>query len=147
VIPSAEKTDRQKILFTSPTPIATVAAPRPLPAAILFRPGFVDVEGAATDVFPVQSGDGLVGFAAVCHLDESETSRAARIPVRYYVDARHGSIWREDRTERLFSCTEIQVAYKNAFHWYLLTVFESGLFEAGRNRDQVLRDSQTHLEL
>jgi hypothetical protein len=118
-----------------------------VPAAILFRPGFIDVEGAPIHVFPVQGGDGLVGFAAVCHLDESETSRPARIPIRYYVDARHGSIWFEERTERLFSRAEIQVPYKNVFHWYLLTVFESGLFEAGRNRDQVLRDSQTHLEL
>jgi hypothetical protein len=117
-----------------------------VPAVILFRPGFVDVGGAATNVFAVQSSDGLVG-AAVCHLDECETSRPARIPVRYYVDARDCSIRRKERTERLFSRTEIQVAYKNAFHWYLLTVFESGLFEAGRNRDQVLRDSQTHLKL
>jgi hypothetical protein len=98
---------------------------------ILFRPGFVDVEGAATDVFAVQSGDSLIGFTRVCHLDESEPSRPARIPVRDELDTRHGSIRFEERAERLFSCTEIEVANKNVFQGYLLAVFESGLFEAG----------------
>jgi hypothetical protein len=75
VITRAEKTGRQKnpIYQPSPTLIATVAALRPAPAVILFRQGFVDFEGAPTHVFTVQSGDGLVGFAAVCHLDECET--------------------------------------------------------------------------
>ncbi len=112
-------------------PIATVAALRTVPDAIHFGTGFIDVEGTATDVGPVQSGDGLVGFTGVYHLDESEPSRAARIPVRYEVDTRHGSKRFEERAKRLFSRTEIQVAYKNLFQGELLTVFESGLFEAG----------------
>ena len=140
-----KKSNARKSSLPSTAPIATVDAPRPVPAAILPWPGFVYFEGAATNGLAVQSGDGLVGFAAVCHLDECETSRLARIPVRDELDARNGSIRREERAERLFSRTEIQVAYKNVFDWYLLTVFESGLFET--NGDQVLRDSQTHLEL
>ena len=112
-------------------PTATVAALRPVPGASRPWQGFVDIEGAATHVSAVQSRDGLVGFTGVCHLDECETSRAPRIPVRYYVDARHGSVRFKERAERLFSRTDIQVAYKNRFQGKLLTVFESGLFEAG----------------
>jgi hypothetical protein len=101
-----------KPYLPAPAPIATVATLRPGPAAILFRPGFVDFEGAPSHFGAVQSGDGLVGFAAVCHLDESETSRLARIPVRDELDARHGSIGREERPERLFlSKTAAEINY------------------------------------
>ena len=58
--------------------------------------------------------------------------RLARIPIRHQVGAFHGSIRLEEGADRRFGRAKVQVTYKNLFQVNLL-VFESGLFEAGRN--------------
>src|SRR5262249_40292804 len=91
---------------------ATVATAGTAPGALRFRPRLIDVEGAPTEACTVQGGYGLVGSSRVRHLHESKTSRAARIPIRRYVDTFHSSIRFEERTDRIFGRIEIQVAYK-----------------------------------
>jgi hypothetical protein len=124
-----ERNSKSPALPAAPTP--SVSTLRPTRGAIRLRPSFANIEGAPANVRTVQGRYGFVG-GAFRHLHESKTSRAACFPIGHYLGTFHAAIRFEKRTERVFGCAEIQVSYKNFLHLNLL-VFESGLFEAGRN--------------
>ncbi len=113
-----------------PAPDVGVGLERGLPAwralarsaAICLRSGFVYVECAAAQVCAIQGFDGSVSFCLVGHLDESETSRSARVAVRDQTDTFYGSIWLEERPDRFFGGAEIQVTNKNILHTSLLVI-------------------------
>jgi hypothetical protein len=84
-------------LFRLPTVAALTAAAAASAvsttrSAILFRAGFIDVDGAAIQVAAVQFGNRTIAFRVVAHFNESEPSGLASVAVRHDADAIYGPV-------------------------------------------------------
>src|SRR5579864_952607 len=112
-----------------PAFVATAAATTATGAAIGLRACFVDVQRSAIQFSAIQFGDGAIRIRVGAHLDESEPSGLAGIPVSDDVYAFHGSISLEHGSNGIFGSPKIEVPYKNILHFsfsFWLTIRESG---------------------
>jgi hypothetical protein len=75
-----------------------------------------EADRAAVEISSIQRRNRAVRFSGVRHFDERKTARAAGVTVGYQIDTVHLSVRLKERTDRRFSCCEIQIAYKNVFH-------------------------------
>ena len=85
-------------------------------AALRFRPSLIDIERTAIKISTIESRNCAIRFSGVRHFDERKTTRTTGFAVGYQVDTVHLSIRLEERTDRRFSSSEIQIAYKDVFH-------------------------------
>lgn len=101
-------------------------SPTAIPAgAIGFGASLVDVDGAATEIGAVQTGDGPVGFLRIAHFHEGKTTRAAGLAVRHQTDALHGAERFKCAANCFFRGAKIQVSYENFLHKSILELAKS----------------------
>ena len=100
---------------TTATAVSTSAA-KAAAATLRFGPGLIDIERAAAEIGTVQRGDGAICFRGIRHFDECKAARPAGVAVRYQVHSFDTSVWFEERSNRRFRCSEIQIANKDVFH-------------------------------
>src|SRR5579863_4240417 len=81
--------------------------------AVALRPGFVDVQRSAINVFAVQAADSGVPFGVRVHFDERETPGLSRLAVGDDVDTVNRSVCRKHGTHRILGGSETEVTYKN----------------------------------
>src|SRR2546423_11188733 len=81
-----------------------------------FRLSFVDRQGAATEIGPVQRGDRCISFAGVGHLDKSETPRAAGFAVGHKADFFNCAMRLENSAQFAFGCAVGQIAHVKVLH-------------------------------
>jgi hypothetical protein len=60
------------------TVTAAAATTTPSAATFTLRAGFIDHQGAAEEILPVESGNDLFGFGIVANFSEAETAWLAR---------------------------------------------------------------------
>src|ERR1700758_5504185 len=111
------------------TALARVAAVPPPPSppppptkswwpfrAICFRLSFVDGQCAPAEFSSVQRCNGLIRCSSIGHLHESETARAARLPVRDQGDFFYGAVGLENVAELRFRGAVGQIADIKILH-------------------------------
>jgi hypothetical protein len=81
-----------------------------------FRTGFIDVQGSAVEIPAIQFSDSAIRIRVNAHLDKSEPSRLAGIPVSDEVHALDRSVRLEQRSNRSFGGPEVEVSDKNILH-------------------------------
>ena len=96
---------------TTATTAAAEAAATAATAAFSLGAGFIDVEGAAVEVFAVEAGDGRLAFGLRAHFDKAETLGAVRHFVDDYARAAHLTIGLELRAEVVLGGVVGKVAY------------------------------------
>ena len=98
--------------------VSTIAAATSAAAsarALGFGPGFIHIDGAASDVGPVQRCDGLLALFAIGHFHERESARPAGLAVSenaYPVDL---SVGLEKLAQLIFNGVEAEVSNENVF--------------------------------
>jgi hypothetical protein len=85
-------------------------------AAVFFRTGFIDVQGAAIEVLAIESANGAIGIAVSTHLDECKASGLAGIPVGDNVHAFDGSERFKQGSNGIFGRPEAEISYEYVFH-------------------------------
>src|SRR5438093_2832630 len=104
------------------SPIATAGRTRSAIPPVRFGPRLIHVECPAADVRPVQCGDRPLRLAFIGHLHKRKTPRTPSLPVGHQTYALHRPIIFEERTNRLFANTKIEIAYKNVFQVFSLAI-------------------------
>jgi hypothetical protein len=107
------------ILTTTATAIAAATAATwaaRTAAAGFFRPGFVDFEVAAADVFAVERGDGFGCLGIVGHFDETEAAGTAGFAIGGDVHAGELAEGLEQRAEVVCRSLKAHIADKEIFH-------------------------------
>jgi len=97
--------------LTASAALATTAA-----RTLGFRAGLVHINSASADLASIQSGNGLVPFFGVCHLDETESPRASGFAVSENADAVDRPIRFEDLAQLIFRSVETEIPNENIFH-------------------------------
>jgi hypothetical protein len=129
--PTATTTGPSPAAATAGSPAATAAATAKAIAAaatttakpaIGFRAGFVHVQSSAIHCVSVESGNGLIRFSFVLHLDEGEPARAPGFAVRHDSGAVHLAVSLKQAADGLFGNVEIKVADEYVFHSILLSI-------------------------
>ena len=88
---------------------------------LCFGPCFVYVQRPSGKLSTIKRRDRFFSFFGVRHLDESETTRAAGIAIRYNADPIHLSVGSKKVPQLIFRDVEIEVANKNVFQATCLT--------------------------
>ena len=96
---------------------ARVAAP-----AVRFRTRLVNVRRAAVHLSAIQRRDRPLRLCRIRHFDKSETTRPARITVRYHVYAVDFSKGFEQRPQRGLGGRKIKISNKYILHLYSLSL-------------------------
>jgi hypothetical protein len=84
---------------------------------------FINIEGSAIEITPVEGADCVLAFSIVGHFDESKTSGLPGVTISNDVHAVNCAMRLKQRTDGLFGGPETKVAYKNVFHFTLLSEF------------------------
>jgi hypothetical protein len=79
---------------------------------------FVDIQGAAAKLFPVQSGDGLLGFRRVGHFYEREAARASGVTVGDHADLIDFAVGFKQGAQFGFGGAVREVANKKLLHGF-----------------------------
>ena len=85
-------------------------------------PGLIHVEGASAQRLAVQRGNGAIGFGAVGHFNEAETSGLPCIAVADQRDALDCAVVLEQCPNGIFGGAKIQITDKNVFHLTLISL-------------------------
>src|SRR5579872_306257 len=80
---------------TSATMSATEASAATATGAVRFGTRFIYIESATTDLRAVDSGNGLLAFLSIRHLNESKTARAASLAIGQDADPVHLTVRRK----------------------------------------------------
>jgi len=80
------------------------------------RPGFVHSHGTAVQDLSIQSCDSAFSLSRICHLDKSDPTRLARVPVHDDPDGFDGSVCAENLLQLLLRGGDIEVSDKNVDH-------------------------------
>jgi hypothetical protein len=131
-LPAGLTTLARAAASTATTTSSTKVAPASMSAALDLRAGLVNVQIATAKIHSIQGGYGTLSLGCIGHLHERKTSRSAGITIRHQADTFHGPVLLKKRADGIFSCAEVQVAYKNLFH-VISSVFESGHDSAQRS--------------
>src|SRR5580658_9823975 len=99
-------------LLTTPTSATTPAAK----AAFGLGTRFVDIQRAAIQLSSIQLSDRTIRFRISAHLNKPEAAGLPGIAVGNDVYALHGSIRLEQRSNRSFGSSEVEVSYENILH-------------------------------
>jgi hypothetical protein len=91
-------------------------------AAVRFGTGFVYVKRTSIQGVPVESGNGLIRFAFIFHLDECETAGTSGLTICHDSGAINLAVAFEEAADALFGGVEIQVAYEYVLHSSLLSI-------------------------
>jgi hypothetical protein len=86
--------------------------------AIGLGPGFVDIQCAAAEFFPIQSRDGFLGFRGVGHFYECESSRASGIAVGNQADLINFAVRLKQGSQLCFRGAVREVANKKLLHGF-----------------------------
>jgi hypothetical protein len=100
---------------TSTTPAAAAGSAR---TALGFGTGFVDIQCASAEVFPVQSGDGFFGFGGVGHFYKRKSSGASRITVGDQADLIDFAVGFKQGSQLCFGGAMREVANKKLLHGF-----------------------------
>jgi hypothetical protein len=82
VIVASAATPRASATAASGTPAATGSARTPLGLGTRF----VDIQSAPSELFPIQRGNGFLGFRGISHFDKCKSSRTSGVAVRDQAD-------------------------------------------------------------
>src|SRR5262249_4604964 len=88
-----------------------VTTPAAATAAFLPRPGFIDRQGPAIDLFAVERLNGRLSFCVAAHLHEAESLRPAGIPVHNHLCRLHGAVRLAELAQSAVGHAVGQVAY------------------------------------
>ena len=102
------------IIFTATTGATTWAARTA--AAGFFRPGFVDFEVAAADVFAIERGNGFGCLGIIGHFDETEAAGTASLAIGGDVHAGELAEGLEECAEVVCRSLEAHIADKEILH-------------------------------
>ena len=80
----------------------------------------IDGQVAAIQVLAVDSGDGFIAFAIVCHFHKAKAARLAGVAIRNEVDATDSPVSCEQRTDRIFRSPKAEVSNEYIFQVNLL---------------------------
>src|SRR5205085_6154946 len=81
-----------------------------------FRFGFLHVHRPSTQIAAVQSGNRLVGFCGVDHLDEPETAGPSRITIGHNADSFYRAVFLENGSQFRLGCAVGKVAHVKVLH-------------------------------
>ena len=98
--------------LTSSAALAAATAAR----ALGLRASFVHVNSASADLASIQSGNGLVAFFGVCHLDETESPRTSGFAVGENADAVNRPIRFEYLAQLILRSIEAEIPNENILH-------------------------------
>jgi hypothetical protein len=87
-------------------------------ATIGFGTRFVDIQGAAAKLFPIQSRDGLLGFGRVGHFYERKSAGASSVPIGHYADLVDFAVGFKQGAELGFGGAVREVANKKLLHGF-----------------------------
>ena len=79
--------------------------------------GFADGKCSAVKVFTIESGDGLLAFDVVHHLDKAESSGLSCLPFGHDIHTLNGSVICKERTDSFLRGPKTKVTYKDVFHF------------------------------
>jgi hypothetical protein len=87
-------------------------------ATIGFGARFVDIQGAAAKLFPIQSRDGLLGFGRVGHFYESKSAGTSGVPIGHHADLVDFAVGFKQGAELGFGGAVREVANKKLLHGF-----------------------------
>ena len=99
--------------FFTTTTSATTTAPK---AAFGFGTGFVDVQRPAVEFSSIQFRDRTIRFRVGTHFNKSEPSWLPGIAIGDDVHALDATVRLEQRSDRSFGSSEVEVSYENILH-------------------------------
>jgi hypothetical protein len=82
----------------------------------------VDVQRASAEVFAIQSGDGLLGFRGVRHLDKRKTSGSAGIAIGHQAHLIDFAVGFKQSAELCFGGAVGEIANKKLLHGFPFSV-------------------------
>ncbi|HVH60169.1 MAG TPA: hypothetical protein VM709_07535 [Candidatus Sulfotelmatobacter sp.] len=84
--------------------------------AVAFRPGFVDLEIAASELFAIEGRDGFGGFHIIWHFDKREATGPARFAIGDNMNAPDLAEGLEQRSQIGFRGLKTHISDKKVFH-------------------------------
>jgi hypothetical protein len=114
---------------------AATAAATTTASKTAFRLGtrFVYVERPAVQLSSIQFSDCTIRFRVGAHFDKSESTGLPGIPVRDDVNALDCSVRLEQRSDRSFGSSEVEISYENILHAFSFNL-QIGLIGQDRTR-------------
>ncbi len=95
------------------SPKTTAAA-----CTISFRTCLVNVQTATVKIRPIDGSDSFLALSVVCHLNEAEATRLARVPIRDDVDPINSAVGFKQRTDRFFRSPKTEISNVNVLQVY-----------------------------
>ena len=86
---------------------------------ISFRTCLVNVQTATVKIRPIDGSDSFLALSVVCHLNEAEATRLARVPIRDDVDPINSAVGFKQRTDRFFRSPKTEISNVKVFQVYL----------------------------
>jgi hypothetical protein len=103
---------------TSATSAGTPATAGSARTAIGLGTGFIDIQCATAEVFPVQSRDRLLGFAGVGHFYKGKSARTAGVTIGDQADLIDFAVGLKQRAQFRFRSAVREVANKKLLHGF-----------------------------
>jgi hypothetical protein len=98
--------------------VASTTAARSAGTAVGLGARFVDVQGASSELFPVQSGNGLLGFGSIGHFYKRKPSGASGVTVGDQTDLIDFAVGFKQRAQFGFRGAVGEIANKKLLHGF-----------------------------